>query len=53
MEPGTAPMLTGDGNGHYEGFVHLDGDFKFTHERNWDKFRGTFDALVLKAAIYS
>ena len=49
--PGTAPMLTGDGNGHYEGFAHLDGEFKFTHERNWDNdFGGTFDALVLKGS---
>jgi hypothetical protein len=49
--PGTAPMLTGDGEGHYEGFAHLDGEFKFTHERNWDNdFGGTFDALVEKGS---
>ena len=52
--PGTAPVLTGDGEGHYEGFAHLDGEFKFTHERNWDNdFGGTFDALVLKGSNFN
>ncbi|MDH6342001.1 hypothetical protein M2480_000664 [Parabacteroides sp. PFB2-12] len=35
--PGNAPALRGASfDGKYEGFCYLNGDFKFTKERNWD-----------------
>ncbi len=51
--PTTAPVLKGDGAGKYQGYVSLDGEFKFTSSENtenggWDpdNWGGTFDALV-------
>jgi len=36
-DPGSAPALTSPNNdGVYSGFAYLDGDFKFTLERNWN-----------------
>lgn len=45
--PATAPRLNGDGEGHYEGFMALDGDFKFTPNLDWSaEYAGSLDNLV-------
>lgn len=46
--PATAPKLYGDGNGVYEGFADLDGEFKFTLGPSWGdgELAGDLDNLV-------
>lgn len=45
--PATAPVLNGDTEGHYEGFVNLTDIFKFTSAPDWDhtNYGGSFDVL--------
>ena len=45
--PATAPVLNGDTEGHYEGFVHLTDIFKFTSAPDWNhtNYGGSFAAL--------
>lgn len=33
--PATAPALAGNGEGLYTGFAYMDGEFKFTQQRDW------------------
>lgn len=35
-DPASAPVLKGDGNGYYEGFLTLNTQFKFCEQPNWD-----------------
>lgn len=45
--PATAPVLNGDSEGFYEGFVMLTDIFKFTSHPDWDhtNYGGSLDAL--------
>jgi hypothetical protein len=45
--PSTAPVLNGDTEGHYQGFVNLTDIFKFTSAPDWDhtNYGGSFEAL--------
>ena len=46
-DPASAPRLNGDGEGHYEGFVAMDGEFKFTPNLDWSaEYAGSMDNLV-------
>ena len=45
--PATAPVLNGDTEGHYQGFVHLTDIFKFTSAPDWNhtNYGGALEAL--------
>ncbi len=45
-KPESAPALRSPGfDGIYEGFVHLDGEFKFTKKRNWNDGEYNFESF--------
>lgn len=52
--PGLAPALrSANYDGKYEGFAYLDGEFKFTKERNWDGGEYNYDSFTTYDDIFT
>lgn len=52
--PSLAPALrSANFNGVYEGFAYMDGEFKFTKERDWDHGEYNYDTFATYDAIFT
>lgn len=52
--PGLAPALrSANFDGKYEGFAYMDGEFKFTKERDWEHGEYNYDSFTSYDAIFS